>query len=542
MERFEEEQSNNSVENKITTFASPAVLAAILDEEPSDEDVNRSVVASNSREEETERVTDSLESSLNDSLEFSKLEESIEPKRDGKSTMMQIESSQVEISDDVSDFPKSSTPLLNDHTKPSEKYEKPPKPRKPQHIIERNKERVGKKIPERTSYAQVHAIKTRKKVEKIKASKSQGEEAAANVSGSGLGSGSEGQSQHSQKISNDLSQRSVSPVHHENEQEFLRDSYSEKSLDTFHNQPHGPYYDVSQNFGSYYNPLESNYSDLIGYSRGCQNATANSRQAHAMAGSFQPTHYASLSTQSAPPGVYGYQRPPLISNIHNFHGEDFYLSSAFSNIDFQNSQKVNKLPESSLHRTFSSEPYLANPGAPSFQSMADIDRNSKASGSYSSVKQPLSQYKPYSLKDYRNFVGSEAERAAGGLGPNIDTNEFKEKMRKVSKQREYAAVLRAQHSTMKKQQERKGAIQQPVKPKHVKQAEAKRQAALNYAKNVPRPKQMINRRRGSPGMGGTQADKDQEITNILEILRLRHEKEKKEVDTIRKDLASKIRL
>ena len=66
--------------------------------------------------------------------------------------------------------------------------------------------------------------------------------------------------------------------------------------------------------------------------------------------------------------------------------------------------------------------------------------------------------------------------------------------------------------------------------------------ALNYAKNVPRPKQMINRRRGSPGMGGTQADKDQEITNILEILRLRHEKEKKEVDTIRKDLASKIRL
>lgn len=43
-------------------------------------------------------------------------------------------------------------------------------------------------------------------------------------------------------------------------------------------------------------------------------------------------------------------------------------------------------------------------------------------------------------------------------------------------------------------------------------------------------------------MGGTQADKDQEITNILEILRLRHEKEKKEVDTIRKDLASKIRL
>ena len=49
-------------------------------------------------------------------------------------------------------------------------------------------------------------------------------------------------------------------------------------------------------------------------------------------------------------------------------------------------------------------------------------------------------------------------------------------MRKVSKQREYAAMLRAQHSTMKKQQEKKGSIQQPFKPKHIKEAEAKRQA------------------------------------------------------------------
>lgn len=64
---------------------------------------------------------------------------------------------------------------------------------------------------------------------------------------------------------------------------------------------------------------------------------------------------------------------------------------------------------------------------------------------------------------------------------------------------------------------------------------------MNYAKNVPKPKQMVSRRRGSPRMSDTQADDDQEIA-ILEILRLRHEKEKKEVDTIRKDLASKIRL
>lgn len=49
-------------------------------------------------------------------------------------------------------------------------------------------------------------------------------------------------------------------------------------------------------------------------------------------------------------------------------------------------------------------------------------------------------------------------------------------MKKVSKQREYAAMLRSQHSTMRKQEERKGSTHLPVKPKHVKEAEIKRRA------------------------------------------------------------------
>ena len=56
---------------------------------------------------------------------------------------------------------------------------------------------------------------------------------------------------------------------------------------------------------------------------------------------------------------------------------------------------------------------------------------------------------------------------------------------------------------------------------------------------------MSSRKRGSPGSGqyrDSQADDNQEEITVLEILKLRHEKEKKEVDTIRKDLASKIRL
>lgn len=69
--------------------------------------------------------------------------------------------------------------------------------------------------------------------------------------------------------------------------------------------------------------------------------------------------------------------------------------------------------------------------------------------------------------------------------------------------------------------------------------------ALNYAKNVPKPKQMASRKRDNLGSGqyrDARVDDNQEEITVLEILRLRHEKEKKEVDTIRKDLASKIRL
>ena len=50
------------------------------------------------------------------------------------------------------------------------------------------------------------------------------------------------------------------------------------------------------------------------------------------------------------------------------------------------------------------------------------------------------------------------------------------------------------------------------------------------------------KRTGSAGhKEETGGDEDQEIT-VLEILRMRHEQEKEEVDIIRKELASKIRL
>ena len=56
-------------------------------------------------------------------------------------------------------------------------------------------------------------------------------------------------------------------------------------------------------------------------------------------------------------------------------------------------------------------------------------------------------------------------------------------MKKVSKQREYATMLRAQHSTMKKQHQSRGPAPLGAKPQRVKEAELKRQTVSKLYMN-----------------------------------------------------------
>ena len=69
--------------------------------------------------------------------------------------------------------------------------------------------------------------------------------------------------------------------------------------------------------------------------------------------------------------------------------------------------------------------------------------------------------------------------------------------------------------------------------------------ALNYAKNVPKPKQVASRgqhHRNRAGRNiGEKMQEEKDVT-VLELLKMRHEREKNEVDAIRKELASKLRL
>ena len=66
--------------------------------------------------------------------------------------------------------------------------------------------------------------------------------------------------------------------------------------------------------------------------------------------------------------------------------------------------------------------------------------------------------------------------------------------------------------------------------------------ALNYAKSVPKPKSFISRDRYAVTDQLREENGQTCDLTLTEILRMRHEKEKNEVDAIRRELASKIRL
>ena len=140
----------------------------------------------------------------------------------------------------------------------------------------------------------------------------------------------------------------------EQENYLLEESYLNGSINRRHTD-HGPYYHVGQN----YSTEDASYLyDPVSYTRGYQSAGGHLRQSQAVTDPVPQLPYSNyLSTQSAPPGVYGYHREPLITSLHHFSEEDYHLSSVLPNSDFVSYGRRDKIPESSLHRKFPSEPY-----------------------------------------------------------------------------------------------------------------------------------------------------------------------------------------
>ncbi|KAH3703781.1 uncharacterized protein LOC127861288 isoform X1 [Dreissena polymorpha] len=163
-------------------------------------------------------------------------------------------------------------------------------------------------------------------------------------------------------------------------------------------------------------------------------------------------------------------------------------------------------------------------------------------------------YKVYNINDYKKMQ-REVRLNRGTLGPDLDTESYKDKMEKRHKQFEYARMV------MEKNRQELGVKKPPKFPKQPEkpgEEGVKRKTALEYAKNVPKPQTKPRPNQynsyevaaqltpGSPGRKGMNLSKNatpQGSTQTMDVIDIhtleqRHLQERRTADKIRQNMDS----
>jgi len=91
-----------------------------------------------------------------------------------------------------------------------------------------------------------------------------------------------------------------------------------------------------------------------------------------------------------------------------------------------------------------------------------------------------STYKPYSLKEYKEKPNDPKFYRMGGLGANIGTEEWEKKNSKLQAMRQFASKVKITNKATNSNP--------PKRKKEPTKEKSKREKALEFAKNVPKPK------------------------------------------------------
>ncbi len=111
----------------------------------------------------------------------------------------------------------------------------------------------------------------------------------------------------------------------------------------------------------------------------------------------------------------------------------------------------------------------------------------------------MRKFKKYGLKDYQNLQSTIQNSKMGGLGPNIGSEQWEAAKRKKEIAMQYSNNLKQMNAHVHKGRIKSGTSSHLAVPNE-KDAKSVREKALDFAKNVPRPKQ----RKASPG--GSEGD------------------------------------
>ena len=147
-------------------------------------------------------------------------------------------------------------------------------------------------------------------------------------------------------------------------------------------------------------------------------------------------------------------------------------------------------------------------------------------------------YKPYTLKEYKDRQGDPKMYRMGGLGANIGTEEWQQRNSKLQAMKNFASKVKI---------ENRARSQNPPKRKKEQPKElSKREKALQFARNVPKPKPVAKKKPEMKKMNSMQNNDEYDIMNGLEEipeepkysqfddLDQKHKEYLNEVDEIRK--------
>ncbi|XP_067909985.1 jhy protein homolog isoform X2 [Heterodontus francisci] len=290
-----------------------------------------------------------------------------------------------------------------------------------------------------------------------------------------------------------------------------------------------------------------------------------------------PNHYQAAYTRTLAPGLYNHphlQAPDIsagnslfysmnqekmMKEDHNQFGKE-YGNAGFPTLPFLSShqQYLVHSPSTRLIRQmehiYEDTPRLAHthPGSrlvlPPIVPMADSDseldqtRSNKKkavtitrwnSDSYLAQMEKVNKlneknnHKPYTLRDYKDL---KQDMKLGGLGP--DYKSAQEKAKKIKRQKEYARQIKEQN--LKVGSKSIPSLLKPPPSIENKAATSRRKLALEYARNIHKPKPLATKpgdvnekpERGELTEHGQYAQLDPSHNILLKMMQKRHENEK----------------
>ena len=230
-------------------------------------------------------------------------------------------------------------------------------------------------------------------------------------------------------------------------------------------------------------------------------------------GNYHPLYYPNQTEMMYNPPLYFYQNPYFFQN--NFYNQQkinnpYYYYQQNNNVDFQptninNNNIQNTNENNNNNHQVTNKKKLRPISAQNISKMNNTTINSNYNKNNITTYTNCTtrcEYKPYTLKDYKEIVNVDT---LGGLGANIGTEEWEKKKEKMDKMSEYAKNLLKRN---------KNKSTGKIKTKNNKDEISTRKRANEYSKLI-RPKSTGNIKIIKPNRGLKNIpEQNEDIINI----------------------------